>query len=97
MKLAARMKERPAPPRIMELSERLARDILAGTFGLEGWLKQSELEQRYDCTRMEVRRALDHLTLRRLVRHEPNRGYRVFRPDARQVTELLARMSHTDE
>src|SRR5215468_5428832 len=89
MKLAVLSEDHPAPPRITELTERLARDILTGTFGLEGWLKQSELERRYGCSRMEVRRALDHLALRRLVRHEPNRGYRVYRPDERQMADLL--------
>lgn len=88
MKIAVLSEDDTAPPGLTRFTERLARDILAGAFGPEGWLKQSELEQRYGRTRMEVRRALDHLALRRIVRHEPNRGYRVFCPDAQQMEEL---------
>ncbi len=72
----------------MDAAAMLARDIHAGVFGLGTWLKQIDLEQRYGCTRIEVRRALDKLVLRRLVQHIPNRGYHVYQPDARQSDEI---------
>lgn len=74
----------PAP----DAAELLARDIHSGLFGLGTWLKQIDLEQRYGCTRIEVRRALDKLVLKRLVQHIPNRGYHVYRPDQRQSDEI---------
>ena len=74
----------PAP----DAAELLARDIHSGLFGLGTWLKQIDLEQRYGCTRIEVRRALDKLVLKRLVQHIPNRGYHVYQPDARQSDEI---------
>lgn len=74
----------PAP----DAAELLARDIHSGLFGLGTWLKQIDLEERYGCTRIEVRRALDKLVLKRLVQHIPNRGYHVYQPDQRQSDEI---------
>jgi DNA-binding GntR family transcriptional regulator len=72
----------------MDAAEMLARDIHAGLFGLGTWLKQIDLEKRYGCTRIEVRRALDKLVSKRLVQHIPNRGYHVYQPDARHSDEI---------
>ena len=72
----------------MDAADMLARDIHAGIFGLGSWLKQIDLERRYGCTRIEIRRALDKLVLKRLVQHIPNRGYHVYRPDARHSDEI---------
>ncbi len=66
----------------------MARDIQAGVFAAGAWLKQIDLERRYGATRMDVRRALDQLALKRLVRHVPNRGYHVHALDDRQADEI---------
>lgn len=66
----------------------MARDIQAGVFTPGMWLKQIDLENRYAAKRMEVRRALDQLALKRLVRHVPNRGYHVHPLDDRQADEV---------
>jgi DNA-binding GntR family transcriptional regulator len=79
--------KRPETPET-DAAELLARDIHSGLFGLGTWLKQIDLEKRYGCTRIEVRRALDKLVLKRLVQHIPNRGYHVYQPDARQTDEI---------
>lgn len=50
--------------------------------------KQIDLECRYGCRRPEVRRALDRLSQKRLVRHIPNRGYQVFEVDDRRTNEI---------
>ena len=50
-------------------------------YGAGAWLKQIDLQERYDCTRLEVRRALDQLTAKRLIAHIPNRGYHVYAMD----------------
>jgi DNA-binding GntR family transcriptional regulator len=75
--------------RSLDIAERIARDIQSGVFAPGAWLKQIDLEQRYGCTRLEVRRALDRLTQRRLVQHVLNRGYHVYEPDGRHAAELL--------
>ena len=70
------------------LVEQMARDIQAGVFAPGMWLKQIDLVSPYGAKRMEVRRALDQLALKRLVRHEPNRGYHVHPLDDRQADEV---------
>lgn len=57
-----------------DVTDLLLQDMLTDTLPAGSWLKQIDLEQRYDCTRPEIRRALDRLTQRRLVQHIPNRS-----------------------
>jgi DNA-binding GntR family transcriptional regulator len=71
-----------------ELVNRIALDIQAGVFGPGTWLKQVDLEARYGCTRIDLRRALDRLAANRLVQHVHNRGYHVYEADARVYAEL---------
>lgn len=71
-----------------DVTDLLLQDILTGTLPAGAWLKQIDLEQRYNCTRPEVRRALDRLTQRRLVQHIPNRGYQVYEVDERRSQEI---------
>ncbi len=73
----------------LDAAERIARDIQSGVLAPGLWLKQIDLEQRYGCTRLEIRRALDRLAQRRLVQHILNRGYHVYEPDGRQAAEVL--------
>src|SRR5438445_11521018 len=73
----------------VEVVERIARDIQSGALAPGMWLKQIDLEQRYGCTRIEIRRALDRLAQRRLVEHIHNRGYHVFEPDGSETTNIL--------
>jgi len=72
-----------------ELVDRIARDIQAGAYGAGAWLKQIDLQERYDATRLEIRRALDHLTARRVVAHLPNRGYHVHTISAEHHGHLV--------
>ncbi|MCA0241877.1 MAG: GntR family transcriptional regulator [Proteobacteria bacterium] len=79
----------PAPKLPLdELVNRIALDIQSGAFGPGTWLKQVDLEARYACTRMELRRALDRLVANRLVEHVHNRGYHVYEADSRMQAEL---------
>jgi DNA-binding GntR family transcriptional regulator len=41
------------------------------------WLKQIDLEERYQCTRLTLRHALEQLQSRKIVQRVPNRGYYV--------------------
>ncbi|MDQ0321541.1 DNA-binding GntR family transcriptional regulator [Pararhizobium capsulatum DSM 1112] len=71
-----------------DVTELVLQDILTGMLPAGTWLKQIDLERRYDCTRPEVRRALDRLSQKRLVEHVPNRGYHVYQPDGRRADEV---------
>lgn len=71
-----------------DVTDLLMQDILVGVLPAGTWLKQIDLERRYDCTRPDVRRALDRLTLRRLVQHTPNRGYQVHEADAQRTQQI---------
>ena len=71
-----------------DVTDLVLQDILTGMLPAGTWLKQVDLERRYDCTRPEVRRALDRLSQKRLVAHVPNRGYHVYKPDGRRAEEV---------
>jgi DNA-binding GntR family transcriptional regulator len=71
-----------------DVADLIARDIQAGLHGRGAWLKQIDLQTQYDATRIEIRRALDRLVLRRLVQHEPNKGYRVYAPDENHTDQI---------
>ena len=58
-------------------SEALTADLLAGKYSPGEWLKQADLESTYNVNRFEVRIALAELSVRGLLEHLPNRGYRV--------------------
>lgn len=70
------------------LTERITRDIRIGEFAAGSWLKQADLQQRYDVSRILVRRTLDELASRRIVEHLPNRGYRVCESDRKRRAEF---------
>ncbi|MGR9249105.1 GntR family transcriptional regulator [Rhizobium leguminosarum] len=57
------------------MTDDVRQDILPGVLLPGTWLKQIDLERRYKCTRPEVRRALDRLAQKRLVKHVQNRDY----------------------
>ena len=76
------------PEEKKDVTDLLLHDILTGTLPAGAWLKQIDLERRYDCTRPEVRRALDRLSQRRLVQHNPNRGYQVYELDDQRTREI---------
>jgi DNA-binding GntR family transcriptional regulator len=75
-------------PAHSSLADRLARDIQSGLYGAGAWLKQIDLQERYDAKRLDVRRALDHLTQKRLIQHVPNRGYHVHAMDMSRQDQI---------
>ena len=46
------------------IAEAITEDIKSGHFGNGTWLKQVDLEARYQCTRGDVRRALEKLAVK---------------------------------
>jgi DNA-binding GntR family transcriptional regulator len=83
----ARREARAEAP-LAALVNRIAIDIQSGVYTPGTWLKQIDLEARYGCTRMDLRRALDRLVAKRLVEHVHNRGYHVYEADSRVYAEL---------
>jgi DNA-binding GntR family transcriptional regulator len=94
-----------------DATQLILQDIRAGHYAPGAWLKQIDLEERYGKGRNEVRRALDRLALKRVVRHVPNRGYHVYQSDGKQwediaeirilletgvVPKLIANVEHKD-
>jgi DNA-binding GntR family transcriptional regulator len=73
---------------INKIVERITQDIQSGVFGSGAWLKQIDLQRHYQANRLEVRRALEQLTLKRLIQHVPNRGYHVHVNDPRRYDEI---------
>ncbi len=71
-----------------EVAEIIARDIRSGALSTGTWLKQVDVERRYQASRADVRRALEILLQRRLVEQIPERGFYVPAPDERRQQEL---------
>src|SRR5690349_7114047 len=77
------------PDRARAIGKRIEHDISVGEFTPGTWLKQVDLEARYQATRMEVRQALDLLAERGLVRHLARRGYQVEAFDADRIQQIV--------
>lgn len=71
-----------------DVTDLILHDIQTGILTPGSWLKQVDLERRYNCGRNQIRRALDRLAQKRLVEHVPNRGYHVYEPDGKQASEV---------
>jgi DNA-binding GntR family transcriptional regulator len=61
--------------RIDPIVERIAADLRSGQFAPGAWLKQVDLQARYGVGRTQIRKALETLAVRRMIRHELNRGF----------------------
>lgn len=72
----------------MDVGLRLQRDILSEKLRAGEWLKQADIESRYQANRFEVRMALSELAAKHLIDHIPNRGYRVINPSDRERSDL---------
>src|SRR5262245_49286025 len=59
------------------VAEAIGADIRSGLLGGGAWLKQVDIEARYQCTRATARRALEALALRGTIQRIPQRGYYV--------------------
>ncbi|TSD88631.1 GntR family transcriptional regulator [Mycobacterium sp. KBS0706] len=76
--------------RVGTLVEAIRDDILYGVYRAGEWLKQIDLQERYEANRFEVRQALVELKNRRLVEHKVNSGFRVAAPDPEELLHLKA-------
>jgi DNA-binding GntR family transcriptional regulator len=73
-----------------QLATEIATAIRDGVYGSGEWLRQVDLEEKFNAKRFDVRAALAELALRKTVEHVANRGYRVAVPDINETHEMLA-------
>lgn len=78
------------PKQKRELATEIAVAIRDGTYRSGEWLRQIDLEEKFNAKRFDIRAALTELALRGTVVHVANRGYRVAVPDINQTHEVLA-------
>ena len=71
------------------LARTIETDIYRGTLAPGMWLKQIDLEERYGCTRIALRHALEALQSRKLVQRVRNRGYYVPSMDDALVRDIM--------
>lgn len=70
------------------LRDRLREDLTAGIYRPGEWLRQIDIESRYNVPRFTVRQVLAELALGELLEHVSNRGFRVADPSASKRAEV---------
>jgi DNA-binding GntR family transcriptional regulator len=63
------------------LASEIAQAIRLRMYRPGEWLRQIDLEEKFQATRFDVRGALEELAVRKTIEHVPNRGYRVMEID----------------
>lgn len=63
------------------LANEIAQAIRLRMYRPGEWLRQIDLEEKFQATRFDVRSALEELAIRKTIEHVPNRGYRVTEID----------------
>jgi len=70
------------------LGDEIAQEIRNGGFRPGEWIRLGDIEERFKASRFDARRALAELVLRQVLEHAPNRGYRVYAPDAETIQHV---------
>lgn len=70
------------------LGDEIALEIRNGGFRAGEWIRLGDIEERFNASRFDARRALSELVLRQVLEHAPNRGYRVYAPDADTIRHV---------
>jgi len=83
------MKEKVATVRRV-LANEIAQAIRLRVYRPGEWLRQIDLEERFQAKRFDVRSALEELAVRKTIEHVPNRGYRVAEIDLKTYEEIRA-------
>lgn len=76
-------------PKSKPVYDRLRAHILEGHFPPGQWLKQADLEAKYNATRNDVRAALSALTEKGMVEYVKNQGFRVFARSADEIRDIV--------
>ncbi|QEL24733.1 GntR family transcriptional regulator [Bosea sp. F3-2] len=88
--MTSERKRRNTGTRRAILANEIAQAIRLRMFRPGEWLRQIDLEERFQATRFDVRSALDELAVRKTIEHVPNRGYRVAEIDMKTYKEIQA-------
>ena len=88
--MTSERKRRNTGTRRAMLANEIAQAIRLRMFRPGEWLRQIDLEERFQATRFDVRSALDELAVRKTIEHVPNRGYRVAEIDMKTYKEIQA-------
>lgn len=88
--MSSKRKTGKAATRRAALATEIAQAIRLRMFRPGEWLRQIDLEERFEATRFDVRSALDELAVRKTIEHVPNRGYRVAEIDYKTYEEIQA-------
>lgn len=72
------------------LANEIAQAIRLRVYRPGEWLRQIDLEERFQAKRFDVRSALEELAVRKTIEHVPNRGYRVAEIDLKTYEEIRA-------
>lgn len=88
--MTSQRKRENAGTRRAILANEIAQAIRLRMFRPGEWLRQIDLEERFQATRFDVRSALDELAVRKTIEHVPNRGYRVAEIDMETYKEIQA-------
>lgn len=88
--MTSERKRRNTGTRRAMLANEIAQAIRLRMFRPGEWLRQIDLEERFQATRFDVRSALDELAVRKTIEHVPNRGYRVAEIDMKTYREIQA-------
>lgn len=88
--MTSQRKRENAGTRRAILANEIAQAIRLRAFRPGEWLRQIDLEERFQATRFDVRSALDELAVRKTIEHVPNRGYRVAEVDMKTYREIQA-------
>jgi len=78
------MEQSPKAQRVVArraLANEIAQAIRLRMYRPGEWLRQIDLEEKFQATRFDVRAALEELAVRKTIEHVPNRGYRVAEID----------------
>lgn len=70
------------------LAGEIAEAIRSGAYRTGEWLRQIDLEEKFQATRFDVRAALDKLVVLKAIEHVPNRGYRVAEIDSATLRHI---------
>lgn len=72
------------------LANEIAQAIRLRLYRPGEWLRQIDLEEKFQATRFDVRSALEELAIRQTIEHVPNRGYRVAEVDMKTYKAIRA-------
>jgi len=73
-----------------QVYDSLLSDIISGVYTVDTILTEKFLIEKYNVSRAPVREALVQMTANHILLSIPRQGYKIFRPTAKQLAEVMA-------